>query len=620
MLSKDVIEKLVPFINDPDYDPSTENSNPHFISENIDSILYNIKNNVLAATSDDVYVVDIEKTKEAMTVVFSIDYNKGIANTDLNKFLTRRQSRHMSYMMEALQEKPLARNIAILAQEWQSLAKEHNIDIHEEVNKILELTQEIDKNAFFSKLVEQKSQADSVLQKIKEVALFNPEKPINQTRVLKIAIDRAKDFFSDEDFIFNHPSILDLRQIIKDTCLQENIEQIEKNFLSIRHKIDNEYSHTNLSLAREFKHLTKQSETSNVASFMIKKMLEENNVIFSEPNPYGPYKQVYFFEDDRSMCGVTQKNEVHIVENVQQARKLAETIFCSDVSQTLRKKPTVAKFFNHKLKTSYFDLEAVNLSIDTYIQNEAILKQDPLFHLSNYENSLMEDFNDDMNKIIKTHKDKQYAHSIVSKKYLHLFDSESYTLIKQIREIGIEASVLQDNIGKKIAAFKTTEDFNTGLVKFLNSFNDFTLEAKVNVAQLIGARIVSTENNQLILAIDSFEQSKKLGSSSWCISRDNYYFESYAQNRNQYFFFNFNEKSTSNESMIGLTFNRDGVYYAAHLKNDQALSEKDGKNLHLEIIARDIKQYKELDDSVRDEYETAYRTSTKIKKEIGLKR
>jgi hypothetical protein len=61
-----------------------------------------------------------------------------------------------------------------------------------------------------------------------------------------------------------------------------------------------------------------------------------------------------------------------------------------------------------------------------------------------------------------------------------------------------------------------------------------------------------------------------LGSSSWCISRDKHYFDSYTSNeKNQYFIYNFDYSSRDNKSMTGLTLNSDGSYNTAHKKDDE---------------------------------------------------
>ena len=107
----------------------------------------------------------------------------------------------------------------------------------------------------------------------------------------------------------------------------------------------------------------------------------------------------------------------------------------------------------------------------------------------------------------------------------------------------IAASGLRgDNIGKKLAAYKTPEEFNFALSRLVETYNSFNLEAIKAKADGVGAKTVFENDGILILQIDNFNQSKSLGSSSWCISRDPHYFSSYTENDNkQYFIYNFNK-------------------------------------------------------------------------------
>lgn len=169
-----------------------------------------------------------------------------------------------------------------------------------------------------------------------------------------------------------------------------------------------------------------------------------------------------------------------------------------------------------------------------------------------------------------------FAHSIASNKYMHLYNDESYKIIEAIYDLKLKTDVFQDYIGKKIAAYKTPEDFNKGLTKFLNSFNDFSMDAVVNKAENAGVKIISQADDILIVQIEDYEQSKLLGSSSWCIVRDESYFNSYTDGGNkQYFLFDFSKDSADNESMIGFTIDIDGEHYAAHYKNDDGVESSD---------------------------------------------
>jgi hypothetical protein len=158
-------------------------------------------------------------------------------------------------------------------------------------------------------------------------------------------------------------------------------------------------------------------------------------------------------------------------------------------------------------------------------------------------------------------------------------------------------------IGKKLAAYKSPDEFNNALNMLLNTINQFNDEAINIKAFNTNANIIIKNDEYTIIEISDFNQSKNLGSSSWCISRDEHYFNSYTKNLNhQYFIFDFNKQSTDNECMIGLTLKEDGSYYTAHAKNDTHIKESSKiKNIQMNIISQQIKDYPNLNELLKDQ-------------------
>ena len=157
-------------------------------------------------------------------------------------------------------------------------------------------------------------------------------------------------------------------------------------------------------------------------------------------------------------------------------------------------------------------------------------------------------------------------------------------------DLNLPDNSLQEYIGKKIAAFKTPEEFNGALSKFLESLNSFTLEATLNKAEKFGIQVISENHNKLILRINNFEESKTMGSSSWCISRSESYFHSYADGAEQYFLFDFSKENTDNASMIGITLHTNGEYSTAHYKDDSECAE-DSEEM-IEYVQDEVYEYK----------------------------
>jgi hypothetical protein len=114
------------------------------------------------------------------------------------------------------------------------------------------------------------------------------------------------------------------------------------------------------------------------------------------------------------------------------------------------------------------------------------------------------------------------------------------------------------------------------------------MEAVIMKSKNVNSEIVIQTENLLIMKIKDFDQSKVLGSASWCISRHESYFNSYTNNANQYFIFDFSKKSKDPLSMIGVTININSdkpLITAAHNKIDDSISKTDQ---NLNILAQKI--------------------------------
>jgi hypothetical protein len=85
-----------------------------------------------------------------------------------------------------------------------------------------------------------------------------------------------------------------------------------------------------------------------------------------------------------------------------------------------------------------------------------------------------------------------------------------------------------------------------------------------------GAKIVHMEPNLIIAWIYKYAASKKLGSSSWCISYSDSYFNSYVTNElnKQYFVWDFNYAQAELKHRIGITVLDSGKIKTAHDKAD----------------------------------------------------
>lgn len=264
----------------------------------------------------------------------------------------------------------------------------------------------------------------------------------------------------------------------------------------------------------------------------------------------------------------------------------------SIINFELRKKPKIAKIFldAYKDNPSYF--VPVILTMNNFIENEQILKN-MKFDFNILADSVWETVDDHMTALVNTHKLHQYAKGMLSNKNKHLLTEKAISSFKVLMDAAIPKNILQDLIGKKLSAIKTSDEFELYLDKVVDHFSSFNYDNLCHKLDALNITPVYNLNNEVVVfQIKSFEISKNLGSPSWCISRDNYYFDDYTSNgEKQYFLYDFSKDEKNEKSMIGFTVNKDGTLRTQHLKNDDHFSADD---FLYDIV--DHVLYKQIDD------------------------
>lgn len=382
-----------------------------------------------------------------------------------------------------------------------------------------------------------------------------------------------------------------------DRLNNENIEA----FLKIR------ATEMDLTLADNFlRDKSKLPISNNIAGFLQNKMDEESDhkqgiKLRIDFDNYRTQEIILFVDD--SMLGKRKDGSYFDIFSIKQLQHVHDSIMSEYIRNTFNKNPTVAKNFIDIFQKDDTALSIKRLmpSLDTYANNLEFFNNKPFDLKNEFEDSfknyrkdiyrVYEDLDDKMNRKIKDHKVHQLAHSIASNKYRGLYNDESYKIIEDIHDLNLKTDIFQDYIGKKIAAYKTPEQFNEGLSSFLKSFNGFDMQSMVLKAENAGVQIISESDDILIVEIENYEQSKKLGSSSWCIVRDEAYFNSYTGDGNkQYFIYDFSYESSDNNSMIGFTLDAEGEHYAAHYKDDDEVNENESILLYARDIVNELDQ------------------------------
>jgi len=487
---------------------------------------------------------------------------------------------------------------------WENFASQHDIDIADEIKNINRLEEQyiddVEKEVapLIKLIVNFVSQVD-ILNRLHDRLAQNPDSQEIHIH-MQGAVKSLHEILLDNKKVIDYYQSKDIGSLIAIEDLDKFRRDIYSCFETIYEK-GCANKKTNYSMADQY--INTLSTATGISKFLVDKTLSDDLVLNVDLN-VGQYRNIKMFNDDSMIVTDADSKVKRVFSNIE-ATFILNDIIGNDIKQSLRKTPVIMKKFMDMYIENNRRPVSVYLVMNTYLNNEQVLKShkfniiDALQIMKDDVNSKQyleerkfddhcESLDDDMNAIIKNHKVKQYAHSIASNKYMHLYDEKSYKIIEAIYDLKIESSVLQDNIGKKIAAYHTPEEFNAGLKSLLNTFSDFTPEKIREKASACKADVIVEEDNKIIIKIEDFKQSKIMGSSSWCIARDEHYFKSYVGDYNhQYFIYDFNKDSSDNESMIGITLSPEIECEAAHMKNDDDISND--KKLTLDNIAIIVK-------------------------------
>lgn len=404
---------------------------------------------------------------------------------------------------------------------------------------------------------------------------------------LKRELDKVKKYFPECNESVKLKEVYDIRPIL--AYSHKISAEMEIMYKKLRE------ADMKFCLADEYLDIKVKNKLNgySVLKFLTEKLSERPE---SEYAPYrvieinnSRYKEIMMFKDNSLLLKNNKDEFIEVIDN-RQVIGVIQTLLGEGVRHAFNKNPQIAKDVLKIIRDcKIYTFSNMDTVVDTYKNNFDILRSKGYDILKAYKASekesyysKLEELDDNMNKMIKDHKVYQFAHSISSNKYNHLYNDESYRIIREIYEMGLKEDIFQDYIGKKIAAYKTPEAFNQGLRKFNAMFNDFSPESVLNKINAAGAKLVISNDDLIIVEIDKYEQSKTLGSAAWCIVREEGYFNSYTRNdKKQYIAFDFTKNSTNIESMIGITLDKSGEYHAAHYKDDGSIFMDDDNLVEL---------------------------------------
>lgn len=429
------------------------------------------------------------------------------------------------------------------------------------------------------------------LRKIKQIHTQTTKngEPLD-VQAYNVLCDSVLSKFNNSELYHEDKRFYNLEKFIKHFNVNEILNNIEKEFDEIHLKVNE----AGIYLTEAEEYIARYKKQSAITKFIKDKeglIHEDETISYILKTEQAPkYKNAIFFNDNSFLLegkdGNLKTYQNHIV-----AKKDINAYFNNYIDFKLRKQPTIRSLFKNVYEYDYLNCFKV---IDSYLQYEDILKVNG-FDLKEQMaiNQSFERIDDIIHHTVDNHQLKKYAHSIASNKYRELYNDASYMVIKELMDIGIPEKDLQDHIGKKIAAYKTPEEFNEALTKYLNTYNHFTPQQILHKASMAGSACVLNEDDLIVLRIKSFDESNKMGSASWCISRSSHYYNSYTSDKSkQYFIYDFKQESTRRDSMIGVTITHSGEYQAAHLKDDTMYYQDEKLNKIIQkIINNDVADY-----------------------------
>ena len=447
----------------------------------------------------------------------------------------------------------------------------------------------------------------------------------NEYKLKKSIIEKAEKFFATEWHVLHDKKNIDkkyndLKVIIKSlidivneelTETFKNIHQFEKDKLLIQDIL--------ISLVttnKELINLDNYPESEAVkflrSSVNLSSKLAIDEVVAHHYPKSNQYHSIILFDDASMLVQHTKESDFEMYYNFRAIPQLALELLEENLKSKTKKNPIIYKAFSSKFKdiklskekqlsfghhtsdsSNYAQLYRI---LAYYFENENALKSNKFNIIEALKTNIkLEYIEDEMNKIMKTHKATKYAKALFSKKYEHLYSDALVSVFSEFCDLSVPIETLKSYIGKKMASFNTPEELLFALEGTLNLVTNFNAEWVKETTQKVNAKIISEKDNKIIVQLETFEQAKILGSSSWCISRDKDHFENYTKdNRKQYVVYDFTKKPTNHLSMLGCTLSASFKFKNAHWKNDKILSEIKGTDDYraIQYVINEVKEEK----------------------------
>lgn len=449
---------------------------------------------------------------------------------------------------------------------------------------------------------------DSVFESKVKMISRNIEYSMNQPKERAFLISKIKKLASEfPEIDDNH-----VRSLFND-FKDEYFDIVEKCKAAVNLNNPNEFN----CMADKFISALNLSETP-IKQFLVNKQQGveiSNEISFTKSQSI---QSMYIFKDDSIVIKESDGSYSKVMGAIA-LRKLNIQAHVDGIDYMLRKRPQVNKFFKSKFLEERSFNSAIN-SVISFVDNEVILKNKKV-DLTLLKDKSFEGIDDYINSVKKIHQVEQFAGSILSSKYKHLLNDNTFKYFETLHEQNFSQQELQMYIGKKLASIKSEDAMINVLQGTINLFSGFTPSKVIEKLDDLGITPIINDGHILTFEVTTYDQCKKIGSPSWCIVRDSSYFDYYTSEDNkQYICYDFSKDQSNRQSMLGFTYTNEGTIKASHYKNDDDLDTK--RNPDIEKIFNKTlylnRKKHFLDDDILDRLDKEYGYE-KVKNNKGMK-
>jgi hypothetical protein len=202
-----------------------------------------------------------------------------------------------------------------------------------------------------------------------------------------------------------------------------------------------------------------------------------------------------------------------------------------------------------------------------------LYKKGSIFPFQNFEQ-----LDDHMMNLINVSQVNQYMKSIL-REYRKLVNNYTFDIFNALYHGKFSKDYVASKL-PKIAGYRDSEALNEALSSILNE-KEFSIADIKKQSSNLNTDIVYDNENILILKINDYEASKRLGSNNWCLSYNETYWKHYEKDdysdiayNTTFFVYDFKKSIIDPLHLTAFTMRTNGEFVTAHDFNDQYIVDK----------------------------------------------